>query len=314
MQKANSFIRLDVQKNGVQGSVRSYTGETGSRSISVFLTDGGKYFDIGTISSAALRALKPDGTYIYNACIKEGDRIVCYLTSQCVAAEGEVEAQLELNGANYERLYAPRFKIIVEAELYSDDVVESSDEFSELQEAMNAMDNMITGANLSDGNLWFTRYNGLNPLNVGSVIGPQGAQGPKGDKGDTGPQGPQGQQGPKGDKGDTGPKGDKGDKGDTGPQGPQGIQGPKGDQGDTGPQGPKGDTGAQGPQGIQGPEGPQGEQGPPGESGISTPVSGFINFSVDENGNLYVYYNDDDTPPDFYYDDETGNLYYDTDA
>ena len=112
-----------------------------------------------------------------------------------------------------------------------------------------------------------------------------------------------------------GVQGPKGDKGDTGPQGMQGIQGPKGDQGDTGPQGPKGDTGPQGPQGVQrGQEGPQGEQGPPGESGISTPVSGFINFSVDENGNLYVYYNDDDTPPDFYYDDETGNLYYDTDA
>lgn len=233
MQKASSFIRLDVQKNGVQASVRAYTGETGSRSISVFLTDGGKYFDISTISSATLRAIKPDGTYIYNACIKEGDRIVCYLTSQCVAAEGEMEAQLELNGANYERLYAPRFKIIVEAQLYSDTVVESTDEFTQLQEAMTAMDNMITGANLSEGNLWLTRYNGQNPLNVGNVIGPQGAQGPKGDKGDTGPQGPQGIQGPKGEKGDTGAQGEKGEKGDRGEQGPQGEKGEQGEAGHT---------------------------------------------------------------------------------
>ena len=66
-----------------------------------------------------------------------------------------------------------------------------------------------------------------------------------------------------------------------------------------------------GPQGIQGPEGPQ---GPAGENGVTTLISGFINFAVDENGDLYVYYADGDTPPNFYYDESTGNLYYDTDA
>ena len=80
------------------------------------------------------------------------------------------------------------------------------------------------------------------------------------------------------------------------------------------PRGEQGETGPQGAQGIQGIPGEKGDKGDPGESGVTTPISGFVNFSVDGDGNLWVYYADGDTPPDFYYDDETGNLYYETEA
>lgn len=88
--------------------------------------------------------------------------------------------------------------------------------------------------------------------------------------------------------------------GNTGPQGPIGPTGP------AGPTGPKGDTGAIGPQGIQGPVGPQ---GPKGESGISTQVNGFYTLSVDSNGDLWCYYTDETTPPDFELDTNK-NLYF----
>lgn len=100
-------------------------------------------------------------------------------------------------------------------------------------------------------------------------------------------------------------------KGDTGPRGLQGIQGIQGPQGATGPAGL---TGSQGPQGIQGIQGPKGDKGDTGESGIVTPVSGMYAMSVDDDGNLYVYYTDGGTPPVFYYDEETGNLYFEADA
>lgn len=157
-------------------------------------------------------------------------------------------------------------------------------------------------------------------------VGPQGETGPQGA---TGPAGPQGIQGPIGETGQTGPQGPKGEAGPTGPQGaqgPAGVQGETGPQGATGPagavgpqgpqgeQGPQGDTGPQGPQGIQGPKGDKGDKGDPGESGVTTPISGYVNFAVDEDGDLYVYHADGDVAPDFYYDSATGNLYYDTDA
>ena len=170
---------------------------------------------------------------------------------------------------------------------------------------------------------------GTNPIFNFTIprgnVGPIGPQGPKGDTGATGPQGLTGPRGPKGDTGATGPQGPKGDTGATGPQGPtgatgpqgpQGIPGEDGSQGPAGPAGPQGETGATGPAGPQGPKGPQGPQGPQGpkgdtgESGVTTPINGFINLSVDEDGNLWAYYSDTDTPPNFEYDSETGNVYY----
>ena len=66
----------------------------------------------------------------------------------------------------------------------------------------------------------------------------------------------------------------------------------------------------QGYPGKEGPIGPVGPVGPPGESGITTPVSGFYTLSVDDNGDLWAYYEDAGDPPAFEYDSETGNLYY----
>ena len=111
---------------------------------------------------------------------------------------------------------------------------------------------------------------------------------------------------PRGLQGEKGEKGDKGDQGATGPQGPQGPQGVPGETGPQGPQGP------QGVQGIQGEKGDKGDKGDPGQNGITVPVSGFYSISVDASGNLIAYYADDGTAPPFEYDEESGNLYYNT--
>ncbi|MBU9745740.1 collagen-like protein [Lachnospiraceae bacterium ASD3451] len=107
-----------------------------------------------------------------------------------------------------------------------------------------------------------------------------------------------------------GPQGPQGLKGDTGEQG---LRGPQGIQGVSGPQGPTGAAGATGPQGPVGPKGdagPQGLQGMRGESGVTVPVSTLYTLSVDEAGDLFVYYVDGSTPPEFDYDPETGAVYY----
>lgn len=85
---------------------------------------------------------------------------------------------------------------------------------------------------------------------------------------------------------------------------------PRGEQGIQGIQGSQGKQGIQGIQGIQGPKGDKGDKGNTGESGVTTPISSFFTMAVDGEGNLYAYHSDTDYPPEFEYDDETGNLYF----
>tara|TARA_S200002703_G_scaffold136327_1_gene125616 strand:+ start:10291 stop:11295 length:1005 start_codon:yes stop_codon:yes gene_type:complete len=97
--------------------------------------------------------------------------------------------------------------------------------------------------------------------------GPQGEPGIQGEQGPVGPQGEQGIQGEQGPQGVAGPKGDKGDKGDAGEQGPQGIPGPAGKDGQAGQDGRDGARGLQGPKGERGPRGSKGQKGDPGPAG-----------------------------------------------
>ena len=64
-------------------------------------------------------------------------------------------------------------------------------------------------------------------------------------------------------------------------------------------------------------DGAPGEQGPPGpqgESGVMAPTSGMFSLYLDPaTGNLYAEYPDGSTPPQFEYDEESGNLYFVTD-
>ena len=76
-----------------------------------------------------------------------------------------------------------------------------------------------------------------------------------------------------------------------------------------GPTGPTGATGPQGPQGIQGQTGQRGPTGERGDTGVIVPANSMFAFAGDEDGNLYVCFGDDITPPQFEVD-VSGNIYY----
>lgn len=79
--------------------------------------------------------------------------------------------------------------------------------------------------------------------------------------------------------------------------------GPKGDKGDQGIQG------TQGPQGVQGPKGDKGDQGDRGADGAVILVTGQYSFSVNASGDLILTYDEGTAIPEFYYDEENGDLY-----
>ena len=67
------------------------------------------------------------------------------------------------------------------------------------------------------------------------------------------------------------------------------------------------------PRGDRGPEGPAGRDGRDGASGVTTPANGFVTFSVEPNGDLYVETPGDD-PATAWELDGDGNLYVKTGA
>lgn len=220
-------IRLDVTKNGNQAGISIRQGDTLSREIAAYLYQNSQPYAVEEGATAVFRAAKPDGTAIYSDCTISGNVIRHVLESQLSTTKGEITCELTLYNATGATLYSPKFSIYVDANVLSDETIESSTEFSALQTAMsqaNAYKNAWSNpqANAQEGEEAAASVQ-VNADSVAFAF--------------TLPRGPQGE------KGDTGATGAQGDKGETGPAGPQGTPGPKGDTGATGAQGPKGDPG-----------------------------------------------------------------------
>lgn len=120
----------------------------------------------------------------------------------------------------------------------------------------------------------------------------------KGDKGDTGERGEQGPVGPKGDS----IKGDKGDKGDTGENG---ISIKSVSFVETTTTGNKYNVNLDNRNvagtfiALKGDKGNKGDKGDQGNTGITAPIQGQYALEVEPNGDLYVVYPDETTPPTF---------------
>lgn len=76
---------------------------------------------------------------------------------------------------------------------------------------------------------------------------------------------------------------DRGERGQTGNQGPQGVRGERGEKGDKGEKGDRGEKGDKGERGL---------------SSAVVPSNGFYTFSVDDNGDLWLHYPDEQNPPE----------------
>ena len=134
-------ITLDVQRIGVQATVNAKQNDTESRTVKIALTERGRPFTVPESAIAVLYAKKPDGTVLFNSCIKRGGFLYYTMTTQTVTAVGEVLAELKILDGD-EVLYSPRFKIRVESALVPDSTIESTDEYTALTEAIEAAGNL----------------------------------------------------------------------------------------------------------------------------------------------------------------------------
>lgn len=144
MRKVEHRLRLDLLRGGNQGYIRVKRGENGARrlAIALYMHSVPYMTDAGT--TAVFRAIKPDNKKLFNSTTITDNVVTVGLTTQTVAALGTVRCELSIYGTNNELLYSPQFDIIVEDYLYSDTAIESTDEYTDLTEAISKVNNIVS--------------------------------------------------------------------------------------------------------------------------------------------------------------------------
>ena len=135
-------LMLDVAGRNRYKYVYAKQGDSASRFVNVTILANGVQIVPESGTTAKIRALKPDGTGVYNPATINGDgTITAELTSQMLAVKGNVRADIMLVGSNNEILSTVTFYVQVE-EAPAGEVVASSNEFLELVEMISNVTNI----------------------------------------------------------------------------------------------------------------------------------------------------------------------------
>ncbi len=159
-------ITLNVNSNKIQKRIIGVSGEGGSRTLRISLMQDGKPVKLDESMTASVCGVKPDGTVFSNiAKIVDADidnGVILYtITTQNTAVAGDVECQVRVMNKD-KILYSSKFILEVEDNLTDISAETSTNEFTELTEALNnayweeqdeyeITDEWIKGMMLDDG-------------------------------------------------------------------------------------------------------------------------------------------------------------------
>ena len=130
-------INLDCLRKDSQAIVNAKIGEASGRKIVFTLYEGRAPFFVPSDTTVIFRAKKPSGAVLYNNCVVDDGKIEYTITSQTVAEKGVFPCEIQIIGADSKVIYTPCITLNVTENLYSNTEVESSNEFTELENALN---------------------------------------------------------------------------------------------------------------------------------------------------------------------------------
>ena len=134
----NATIHLSAINNKLKQIIHAVQYDT-ARFLDCYIDD----VDIGDITEARIYARKPDGTEVYNNAVVGTEYITVPLTSQTLAVVGQVECQLQLKVGD--TLTTFEFIVIVDESLVSSSAIESSNEYTALEDALNRVEDVEAG-------------------------------------------------------------------------------------------------------------------------------------------------------------------------
>ena len=193
-------IEIDSTWQQPIGEIRVIQEEADGRELRIYLYDNGSPLDL-TGKKVSVYIQKPDNTMIYNSCETEGNQVTVALTLQMMAVSGVTKlCELQIIDADNHTLKVTLPPLRIVKSNY-DGSIESTDEFSRLAEALNAVDSapaIMEEAEKTTAETLAVKNDLIEKRDSGFFNGAPG------------PQGAQGIQGPKGDKGEKGDRGDSG--------------------------------------------------------------------------------------------------------
>ena len=128
-------ITLDIARTSSPPVVYAKQGDSGTRYVSVTPTENGAAYSIESGVTARIRVLKPDNTAIYNTATISGNTVTAELTSQALAVEGMAIAEIGLYKGS-QILTTFIFYLKIEKSAVSDTQIESTNEFTVLEQAL----------------------------------------------------------------------------------------------------------------------------------------------------------------------------------
>lgn len=193
-------IEIDSTWQQPLGEIRVIQEEANGRELRIYLYDNGSPLDL-TGKKVSVYIQKPDNTIIYNSCVAEGNQVTVVLTLQMMAVSGVTKlCELQIIDADNHTLKVTLPPLRIVKSNY-DGSIESTDEFSRLAEALNAVDSapaIMEEAEKTTAETLAVKNDLIEKRDSGFFNGAPGLQGA------------QGIQGPKGDKGEKGDRGDSG--------------------------------------------------------------------------------------------------------
>lgn len=97
--------------------------------------------ELAGLQEARIYGKKPDGTEFYNDCTIEDGKLIAPLTSQALAVKGIVPCQIQLVFGGTLTTYT--FNVVVDDSLVSESAIESSNEYTALENALAEVEEVI---------------------------------------------------------------------------------------------------------------------------------------------------------------------------
>lgn len=140
---ANVVTEISVDLYGetqfYEVSAKQYDKQT--RQISVALLNNGAEYKIPTDALLMVNVRKPDGKYVYNACELKDNHVLVSMTNQMLSAAGTATADVEIRSKDGSQiLSSASFTIEIEPSMRNETAIESSNEFSALDEELRKLD------------------------------------------------------------------------------------------------------------------------------------------------------------------------------